>query len=369
MAESGFDLSMFQAGSYSGGGGFSFAWAKLTEGVGYKDPAADRHMIAILNQPIVPAGYHFGRPDLNGGQGGAYAEADWFWTVATSYGGARGMLLGLDAESAGGSAGWCADFLGRLTWRSGGYNPWCYSYWNWMQTRGVVGAALLQTSPLWLAWPDANGDTPGGVAVSMQQYGLGGVPGIQGSVDLNRFYGSVEQLKKLTVPDPNATPVAAVEPPAPPPPPPPSGGGSMVAPRPGSDRHDAVFITHAGSRFGHGWSNSISDDSATPPTASYEDWPAPEGVALVAGTAWAFWDSSGDWFSWGAQAPDGNWWYGWGTLAAANVSGWKRWANFSSDVPVAGPVVDLASLQGRLTAIEQDLVRVKADIAPPGGQG
>jgi GH25 family lysozyme M1 (1,4-beta-N-acetylmuramidase) len=208
MAEAGFDASAWQGGAYSGGGGFTFGLAKLTEGVGFKDPAADRHMAAILAQPIVPGGYHFGRPDLNAGTAGAYAEADWFWRVATSYGGARGMLLALDAESAGGSAGWCDDFAGRLSWRLGGYNPLFYSYWAWMLSRGLVGAEVLTYAPLWLAWPDANGPLPGPV-VSMQQYGLTSVPGIAGSVDANRFFGSLAQLRALTIgagSTPNVTP-------------------------------------------------------------------------------------------------------------------------------------------------------------------
>jgi hypothetical protein len=198
MAEDGFDVSIYQSGSYAGGGGFSYGIGKLSEGVGYKDPAADRHMRAILNQPVVPGGYHFGRPDLNPGTSGAYTEADWFWRVATSYGGAIGMLLGLDAESAGGSVQWCSDFCGRLTWRLGGYNPWLYSYLDWMQSRGLVGSGLLSRCPLWFAWPDTNGSLPN-LAVSMQQYGLTAVPGISGQVDANRFFGTRQQLERLTV--------------------------------------------------------------------------------------------------------------------------------------------------------------------------
>lgn len=194
----GFDLSQWQSGAYAGGGGFAFGIVKLIEGVGFKDPAADRHMAAILAQPIVPGGYAFTRPDLNPGTAGAYAEADWFWRVATSYGGARGMLLADDAESAGGSAQWCEDFRGRLAWRLGGYNALLYSYWAWLTSRGIVGAAVLAQSPLWIAWPDSNGPLPG-VAVSMQQYGLVSVPGIQGGVDGDRFFGTIDQLKALTV--------------------------------------------------------------------------------------------------------------------------------------------------------------------------
>jgi lysozyme len=194
----GFDVSKWQGGAWNGSGDFTFGVVKLTEGVGYKDSAADRHMAAILAQPIVPGGYHFARPDLNPGTSGAYAEADWFWAVASSYGGAIGMLLAHDAESAGGSASWCQDFAGRLFWRSGGYNTIFYSFWAWMTSRGIVGSDVLARSALWLAWPDANGALPG-PAVSMQQWGLTSVPGISGGVDANRFFGTLPQLEALTV--------------------------------------------------------------------------------------------------------------------------------------------------------------------------
>jgi hypothetical protein len=199
MALTGFDVSNWQAGAYSGSGGFSFGIVKLTEGVGFKDPSADRHMAAILAQPIVPGGYHFARPDLNPGTTGAYGEADWFWRVATSYGGALGMLLIDDAESAGGSLQWCTDFAGRLAWRLGGYSAWLYSYLVWLQSRGIIGSDLLTLDPLFFAWPDANGPLPSDLSVSMQQYGLVGVPGIAGSVDANRFFGDITQLRALTL--------------------------------------------------------------------------------------------------------------------------------------------------------------------------
>jgi GH25 family lysozyme M1 (1,4-beta-N-acetylmuramidase) len=258
-----FDVSKWQSGAYAGGGGFVGGLAKLGEGVGYKDDAADRHVAAILAQPIVPGGYHFGRPDLNPGTAGAYAEADWFWRVAASYGGAKGMLLALDAESAGGSAQWCDDFLGRLSWRSGGYNGLFYSYWSWMQTRGIIGAPLLQRSPLWFAWPDANGGFPIG-AVAMQQYGLTSVPGISGSVDANRFFGSLANLKALTV------------------------GGGAAEPRGGPMFHPTIagrwddLVVGSDGAIWHTW-------GASPTDRATESW----GGAGIPGTEWCGWTADG----------------------------------------------------------------------------
>lgn len=195
---SGFDVSMYQGGSYSGGGSFAFGLAKATEGVGYQDPAWSRHIAAILLQPIVPGAYHFGRPDLNPGTAGALAEADWFWSVVSTVGGARGMLAVLDLEVGSGPLGqWRDAFLGRLAWHVGGYNPGWYSFWSFVQTRALNYATDAWS---WLAWPDANGALPApNFAVSIQQYGLTSVPGITGSVDANRFFGTTAQLKALTV--------------------------------------------------------------------------------------------------------------------------------------------------------------------------
>jgi hypothetical protein len=282
----GFDCSQWQNGEYAGGGGFAFGIAKLTEGVGYKDPAADRHMAAILRQAIIPGGYHFARPDLNGGVSGAYAEADWFWTVATSYGGARGMLLGQDAESAGGSAAWCDAFTGRLAWRLGGYLAPFYSYWSWMTTRGIVGSAVLQRSALWLAWPDSNGALPR-LSVSIQQYGLTSVPGLVGQVDANRFFGTIADLRALTV-GAGVAPVAATATTSD------SSEGSMVILRhpAAPERLDHIWIDTDGivqvhySLGGAGGLDSGDNDSAE---HGHGDFGSPPGGAAPGSLA-ACWD-------------------------------------------------------------------------------
>lgn len=218
MSESGFDVSMYQDGAYAGGGGFSFGFAKVTEGVGYKDPAADRHMAALLAQPppFVAGAYHFARPDLNPGTNGAYAEADWFWSVATSYRpGGAGLLLADDQEVGSGAlGGWRDDFCGRLAWRLGGYQGGWYSYDAFVLANGLDYATNFWS---WFAWPDANGPLPVlAFSIAMQQYGLVSVPGVVGQVDANRFFGTVAQLARLAVP-------------LPPPPPSSASGGAMLS--------------------------------------------------------------------------------------------------------------------------------------------
>lgn len=199
MTLEGFDVSKWQAGAYVGGRGFAFGIAKATEGIGYKDAAYDRHMGAIRGSGIVAGAYHFARPDLN--PGNPEGEADWFLSVV---GDPAGMILAQDAESAGGSADWCDRFQRRIADRLGGYRAWFYSYWQWIQSRGILGSPILGRDPLWLAWPDSNGPLP--ISCSAQQYGGVDVPGLGGGVDANRFFGDLSQLKALTVGGDSLTP-------------------------------------------------------------------------------------------------------------------------------------------------------------------
>lgn len=188
----GFDVSQWQAGAYAGGGGFSFGWAKASEGVGYADPSYQRHISAIRAHGLVPGAYHFARPDLGNSPEN---EADWFLRVV---GDPAGMLLALDLEVGSGDLlGWRDRFCGHLEALTGGYACGWYTYWSF-----ALSHSLNAPTPYWgwLAWPDANGPMPGAhFSVSMQQWGLTSVPGIAGQVDANRFPGSLDELRALTV--------------------------------------------------------------------------------------------------------------------------------------------------------------------------
>jgi GH25 family lysozyme M1 (1,4-beta-N-acetylmuramidase) len=192
VAEGGFDLSSWQSGAYEGGGGFSFGLAKACEGY-WKDPAYDRHIAAIRAAGLVPGAYAYNRYDLGNSP---EDEADFLLQVV---GDPRGMLLAADMEVAfrGPLTEWRARWLARIASRLGGYQaPW-YSYSYYIDTHALNTA---QTTWCWLAWPDSNGGLPGVlVPVRMQQYGLTSVPGVPGSVDANRFFGSQADLRALTV--------------------------------------------------------------------------------------------------------------------------------------------------------------------------
>jgi GH25 family lysozyme M1 (1,4-beta-N-acetylmuramidase) len=177
--------------------GRQFEFAKATEGHGYEDPQFARNWAEMLRVGIpIPGAYHFAREDLGNSP---QAEADWFLSVVQrATGNVQGCLLALDAESAGGSARWCLAFLDRIRDRLGGYRAGFYSYASWIQSRNLRSAPRLGEYWLWLAWPDSNGPLPAlspWTGCAMQQYTAGGLTG----GDINRFFGSLDQLKALTV--------------------------------------------------------------------------------------------------------------------------------------------------------------------------
>jgi GH25 family lysozyme M1 (1,4-beta-N-acetylmuramidase) len=201
VAEDGFDTSGWQEGVWDGTGRYRFALTKFSEGVGFKDSAADRHFASFARPGFIRGGYHFARADLNPGTAGAYAEADWFWRVATSMGDVRAMLLANDMETAAGSGGplgqWRDDFNGRLEWRLGGGATGWYSYWHFITSHGLNYPCPYW---LWLAWPSQNGPLPASNdPIEIVQDGLTTVSGIAGGVDYNRYPGTLDQLARLTV--------------------------------------------------------------------------------------------------------------------------------------------------------------------------
>jgi GH25 family lysozyme M1 (1,4-beta-N-acetylmuramidase) len=338
--------------------GVGWAVAKASEGNGYTDPQWGRSVAALLAlAPVLVGGsYHFQREDLGSSP---QAEAAWYLSrhPAQCFSATTPWIFVLDAEESGGSAGGVYAFLDTVSNRIG-YSCWFYSYSSWISSRGVRAF----NRPLWIAWP--NPSSPpylGWPALTAVQWGER--PFSVGQVDADTFQGDRAALLTLAG-------VAAAEPaPPPPPPPPPSpAGGSMISFRPGDgDRHDVVLVADGGASLLHGWSASISGNSAQ--AMSSQRWAAPAGKTLVPGSGFVAWDPTGTWMVWGAQATDGSWWYGWGDVQHANLSGWQPLGNLSSDLPApgpvggigpAGPAYDDVPIAARVAQIEAELVRVKA---------
>jgi lysozyme len=131
--------------------GVSFAFAKVSEGVGFTDPQWPYNAGGLaVPGPIVSGAYHFARPDLGNSP---EAEADWFWRALTDRVNPTGWLLALDLEVGSGNlAGWRDRFCARLSSQADGYTPGWYTYWNFALTRGLNRPTEFWG---WLAWPDS----------------------------------------------------------------------------------------------------------------------------------------------------------------------------------------------------------------------
>src|SRR6516164_9859243 len=100
----GIDVSHFQ-GSITWpsvkSAGYSFAWAKATEGVTFNDSFFGTNETNAVAAGVLIGAYHFARPENNLGLAGADAEAAHFWGVVSNYVGNGGYYLMpmLDVES------------------------------------------------------------------------------------------------------------------------------------------------------------------------------------------------------------------------------------------------------------------------------
>ncbi len=172
--------------------GKSFAIAKATEGIGYKDSQYNRNKAGAMANGIKFGAYHFARPEND-----PVREADWFVANADYE---RGMLIPtLDLERTGGRGpaaltSWTRAWLERVEDRLG-VKAMIYmspSFWreNLNNTRWFADNGY---DVLWIAhWGVTNPSPPaddwGGHGWTFHQYTSDGrVPGISGRVDLNRY--------------------------------------------------------------------------------------------------------------------------------------------------------------------------------------
>ena len=169
-----------------------FAFAKATEGIGFKDDRYDRNKAGAMANGIKFGAYHFARPENN-----PVTEADWFVNNMDLD---RGMLLPvLDLERTGsrsvsGLTSWVKAWLQRVYDRTGA-RAMIYtspSFWrnNLNNTRWFAdnGYAMLWVAHWGVSSPSVPADNWGGRSWTFWQYTSDGtVAGISGRVDLNRY--------------------------------------------------------------------------------------------------------------------------------------------------------------------------------------
>lgn len=241
----GIDVSKWQTiSSWSSvaASGKQFAFIKATEGGSYQDPMYATFRAGALAAGLKVGAYHFARPDLTIPYYGdpvkaGYAEADNFINTA-------GLTVGnllpvLDFESYGTSntppvttaqrLAWVQAFQDEVYYRTGLEILIYCSPANWTNLMGNSAAAAAAGARLWVAhwtaattpWVPANNWN--GQGWTFWQYTSSGtVPGISGSVDLDRFNStaakgdfsavSIKAIAPQPTPTPSPTPTPAPTP-------------------------------------------------------------------------------------------------------------------------------------------------------------
>ena len=193
----GIDVSHFQ-GTVSwqqvAKAGMSFAFAKATEGITYVDPQFAANWAGIQAAGLLRGAYHFFEANDD-----AAAQAQHF--LATVQIAPGDLPPVLDVETTGGVSN-AQIWSGVSTWlqaveQATGRQPIVYTapgFWNAHQPD-----LTLTSYPLWLADYASQPTLPTGWTswLFWQLSQTGTVAGVTGSVDLNLFSGSLEQLHAL----------------------------------------------------------------------------------------------------------------------------------------------------------------------------
>jgi GH25 family lysozyme M1 (1,4-beta-N-acetylmuramidase) len=193
-------------------GGYVFAWAKASEGVGYQDAQFVNNATNAQKAGVLLGAYHYARYDLNLGLTGATNEANWFWSVAGPYikANAGNLVPFLDVEQA------TTNY--NMTTLSQWVVTWCQIVSNNAYAEGVVIRPMIYTYPSYASTylnstvtaytldmatvsPPQNPQTgapscsgPWGCNWTVWQYSwtniVPGVPGVSGECDADVFNGT-----------------------------------------------------------------------------------------------------------------------------------------------------------------------------------
>lgn len=197
--------------------GYEIAVIKMSGGDDglYLDSKANQNYYGAQRAGLAVGMYHFA------GGGDPIAEADYFVTACSPLAENDVMVLDWEVQHPN-PVGWCQAFVNRVHERTG---TWPLIYMNGSTRNAYDWTPVVQNCGVWIAWYgcDPEGDLPvPGVYVMHQYTSTGSVPGIAGNVDLNAWYGTVEQFNKYgyhatvaPAPEPAPTPIVDVTPPAP----------------------------------------------------------------------------------------------------------------------------------------------------------
>jgi len=214
----GVDVSSYQGGSINWSSvksaGYTFAWAKATEGTYYIDADFTVNEANAHAAGVDIGAYHFARPDEDVNESGADSEASYFWNEAKNYlSGGNGYLVPmLDFETSYSTGTymsdwinyWCTDVKNYASANGANCNPVVY-------TDGSIASSLTSTATAWpldIADPgytDPQGDNPSvGLGPwstwTFWQYSwTGSVSGISGQVDEDIIDGTSTTLAAFVI--------------------------------------------------------------------------------------------------------------------------------------------------------------------------
>lgn len=179
----------------------------------YTDSKANQNYYGAKAAGKLVGGYHFA------GGGDPVNEANFFVAAMSPL--EENDVLVLDWEiQHPDPVGWCTAFVNRVHETTG---VWPLFYANGSTINAYDWSPVRNNCGTWVAWygQDPEGNLPISGAYVMHQYTSGGsVPGIAGRVDLDAWFGSLDQFKKYgyhatqpaPVPQPEPTPIPPPEP-------------------------------------------------------------------------------------------------------------------------------------------------------------
>lgn len=182
----------------------------------YTDTKASQNYYGAKAAGKLVGGYHFA------GAGNPENEADFFIAAMSPLEENDVLVLDWEVQHPD-PVGWCSRFVNRVHDRT---SVWPLIYFNGSTWNAHDWSSVTNKCGVWVAWygQDPEGNLPvGGKTYVMHQYTSdGSVPGIAGRVDINAWFGTLDQFKKYGYHAP-ATPAPAPEPtPQPVPVPPPA---------------------------------------------------------------------------------------------------------------------------------------------------
>ena len=179
--------------------GYSFAFIKATDGITYTDPMFQTNWNEASAAGLLRGAYHFFEPADD-----AQQQAENFLNAVSLGAGDLPPVLDVESTSTSSQVSTSAIIDGVAAWlqmveEAAGLAPILYTnsgFWNRLDTQ------QFGSYPLWIADYGVSSPTlpTGWTSWTFWQYSQSGqIPGIQTSVDLDLFQGSLQQLQQMVI--------------------------------------------------------------------------------------------------------------------------------------------------------------------------